>query len=74
MITREPRPGDRIEYLKRGRWVPAGEVVSVLNSMCFTLDPGQDVKPGTDGWPPGVNNGFIWRFHDGLNQLHRIRE
>ena len=89
MITREPKVGDKIEYNENAsrfpddkNWRPAGVVVAMIDSLCYSYD---DQLPegshrkyfGRSPVPPGcetANSGFIWRFHDGLNKMHRIVE
>ena len=83
MITREPKIGDKIEYRSNdyANWEPAGEVVQVIDDICYTFDPNSKMTHkqhfGCSPVPAGCeksNNGFIWRFHDMNNKLHRIVE
>lgn len=82
MITREPKIGDKIEYLKGwNSWIPAGEIVKVIGNIAYTCDPNSTLTHkdyfGGSPVPSGcetANNGFIWKFHDTMNKLHRIAE
>lgn len=82
MITRQPRIGDKIEYLKGwNNWISAGEIVGVVGNIAYTRDPNSlvthdeyFVNTPVSSRCESANNGFIWKFHDGLNKLHRIVE
>lgn len=86
MITRTPQVGDRIEYNEQapkgfGTWKPAGVIVGVVGNLAYTCDPNSSLTHkqyfGGSPVPAGcetANNGFIWRFHDTNNKMHRIVE
>lgn len=62
-ITRKPRVGERIDWPASRESAGSGVVTAVEDSLCWVLEDGRQ-KPLP----------FIWRFHDGLNTYHTIRE
>lgn len=52
--THKPSVGDEITY----RGAVVGRVTSVSGNLCWR------------SYPDGESLPFIWRFHDGLNNLH----
>lgn len=82
MITKEPQPGDRIEFSPDG-WKTtqyAGTVVHCNNGICYLCD---ETKPNPQSqreywgnqYRPGwtINNAFIWRFREEqMNTMHRV--
>lgn len=86
MITREPQIGEAIEYNPKAiqgeeDWTAAGIVESIDGNIIYlfnsTLDEGAHKRFfGKGPVPTGcerANAGFIWKFQDRLNQLHRIK-
>jgi len=75
MLTRKPRRGDVIETMTNWdercnnpeatpEWKPVGVVTYCDSQICHYKPFCADV--------PGPDDLFIWQFHDGLNEAHRI--
>jgi hypothetical protein len=86
-MVAEPKIGQKIEYNKDnpyglGEWQDAGEVVAVIGNICYLFNPNLPESAhksyfGCSPVPKGcekANDGFIWRFHDTLNTMHRVKE
>ena len=82
MITKEPQPGDRIEFSpddwKTAQYV--GTVVQCHSGICYLCD---ETKPNPQSqreyWGiqyrtgETVNSSFIWQFADDrMNSMHRV--
>jgi len=80
MITRQPQPGERIEYSTTGEnWQYAGTVVKCEDNICHLYNetlpaPASQIAHQGEHLPHGplVNNCLIYQFHDGtFNRFHR---
>ncbi len=80
-MTREPKIGDKIQYFHKFDWIDAGVIVAVHGNIAYSYDPNSKLSHkqyfGCSPVPAGcetANEGFIWKFGDTLNKLHRIVE
>ena len=56
-----PRVGDQVIYRSIGGRIKKGTVTAIRGNLC-DVDYGEGQSP--------EDTGFIWRFRDGLNNLH----